>query len=68
VIQCRYRLLKWADSEESARELYELLKEPGRVQIPTSQRARFLSAYGIVLSKLGKFDQAIPPLTCAHEF
>jgi tetratricopeptide (TPR) repeat protein len=57
----------WADALEPAKEMYERVRDEQRVQIPPARRARYLSAYGVVLDHLGRGDEAVVPLLAAYE-
>ena len=58
---------RWEEALPLAKSGYERLREPGRVQIQPSRRARYLANYGICLWKLGRHQEAYEPLTVARE-
>ncbi len=61
------RLERWEEALPLAKSGYERLREPDRVQLQPSRRARFLANYGICLWKLARHKEAYEPLTVARE-
>ena len=57
---------RWQDALPIAKDGYDRLREPGRVQLEPYERTRYLSSYGVILCKLGQHEAAIDPLSVAR--
>ena len=65
VVLLRHRQ-RWQEALPIAKHGYERLREPGRVQLEPYERTSYLASYGVILSKLGRHEDAIDPLTFAR--
>ncbi len=67
LVQNLYTESRWSEAIGPAERLYRLLEDPNHIQIAPGRRARYLSAYGIVLAHLFRFEEAKGPLRFAYE-
>jgi tetratricopeptide (TPR) repeat protein len=57
---------RWQEALPIAKDGYDRIREPGRVQLEPYERARYLSSYGVILSQLGQHEAALEPLSVAR--
>jgi tetratricopeptide (TPR) repeat protein len=57
---------KWADALPFAKSLYDQIITSPNVKISPQLRGKYLSDYGLCLARLGRFDEAIKPLSDAR--